>query len=101
MVRSFSYAAWSGLARHLELHKETRPEHLQTWARMWESAASSAFLRAYRETIAARPELLPGTERAQALFSAYLLEKALYELLYELNNRPTWLHIPLSGILSM
>ena len=46
-------------------------------------------------------ELLPAPEQAQALFTAYLLEKALYELLYELNNRPTWLRIPIGGILSM
>jgi maltose alpha-D-glucosyltransferase/alpha-amylase len=101
MVRSFSYAAWSGLAQYSQVHKDTSSDRIHTWARLWESAASSAFLRAYRETIAARPELLPGAERAQALFSAYVLEKALYELLYELNNRPAWLHIPLGGILSM
>jgi len=35
------------------------------------------------------------------LLSAYLLEKALYELLYELDNRPTWLRIPIAGILSL
>ena len=39
--------------------------------------------------------------KSQALLSAYLLEKALYELLYELNNRPAWLHIPLAGILAL
>jgi maltose alpha-D-glucosyltransferase / alpha-amylase len=45
--------------------------------------------------------LLPGTEETQKLLDAYLLEKALYELLYELNNRPAWLHIPIAGILSL
>ena len=59
------------------------------------------FLRAYRETIAARPDLLPGSEETQMLLDAYLLEKALYELLYELNNRPAWLHIPIAGILNL
>ena len=43
----------------------------------------------------------PSPEQAQNLFSAYLLEKALYELLYELNNRPAWLPIPIGGILTM
>jgi maltose alpha-D-glucosyltransferase/alpha-amylase len=47
------------------------------------------------------PALLPQAEEAQALLDAYVLEKALYELLYELNNRPTWLRIPISGILSL
>ena len=40
------------------------------------------------------------TRQAQRLLNAYLLEKALYELLYELNNRPAWVRIPLAGILA-
>jgi maltose alpha-D-glucosyltransferase/alpha-amylase len=51
--------------------------------------------------IGANPALLPSSQQSQALLSAYLLEKALYELLYELNNRPTWLRIPLAGILAL
>ena len=62
---------------------------------------SAEFLRTYRETISAKPGLLPAPEQAQALLAAYMLEKALYELLYELNNRPTWLRIPLAGILAL
>ena len=69
--------------------------------RSWQNAAAGEFLRAYRETIAARPDLLPGSEQTQMLLDAYLLEKALYELLYELNNRPAWLHIPIAGILNL
>ena len=38
---------------------------------------------------------------AQLLLNAYLLEKALYELLYELNNRPAWVRIPLAGLLAL
>jgi maltose alpha-D-glucosyltransferase/alpha-amylase len=45
--------------------------------------------------------LLPSPEQSQALLSAYMLEKALYELLYELNNRPAWIRIPLAGILKL
>jgi len=63
-------------------------ESLTAWAVLWQNTASSQFLRAYRETIAANPSLLPSPQQSQALLSAYLLEKALYELLYELNNRP-------------
>jgi maltose alpha-D-glucosyltransferase/alpha-amylase len=47
------------------------------------------------------PALLPSPQQSQALLAAYLLEKALYELLYELNNRPAWLRIPLAGILAL
>jgi len=50
---------------------------------------------------AAIPDRLPEAVETQKLLDAYLLEKALYELLYELNNRPTWLHIPIAGILDL
>ena len=103
MIRSFSYAAHAGLDRFVADHSEhtNRPGNLVAWAEFWQNAASAEFLRTYRTTIASKPELLPVPEQAQALFSAYVLEKALYELLYELNNRPSWLRIPIGGILSM
>jgi maltose alpha-D-glucosyltransferase/alpha-amylase len=102
MVRSFSYAAHSGVNHFLaEGSSETAPETLAAWARLWQNSVASEFLKAYRVAIAANPDLLPPSGQAQTLYTAYLLEKALYELLYELNNRPTWLRIPISGILSM
>ena len=105
MIRSLSYAAYSGLydyfASHPELARRPQSESLTAWAVLWQNSVSSEFLRAYRETIAVNPQLLPAPQQAQALLSAYLLEKALYELLYELNNRPSWLRIPLAGILAL
>ena len=104
MIRSLSYAAHSGLDQFLTANESTNPrdpENLAAWADFWQNSASCEFLRAYRETIAANPTLLPLAQQSQALLDAYLLEKALYELLYELNNRPSWLHIPLAGILAL
>ena len=105
MIRSFSYAAHAGLNQHLTAHPElartSGSDHLAAWALFWQNSTSSEFLRAYREIIAANPALLPSTQQSQSLLSAYLLEKALYELLYELNNRPAWLRIPLAGILTL
>jgi maltose alpha-D-glucosyltransferase/alpha-amylase len=102
MVRSFSYAAHSGVNHFLaEGSTETAPETLAAWAMLWQNSVASEFLKAYRVAIAANPDLLPPSRQAQTLYTAYLLEKALYELLYELNNRPAWLRIPISGILSM
>jgi maltose alpha-D-glucosyltransferase/alpha-amylase len=103
MVRSFSYAAFSGLNDFLAegSHPGASPDRLVPWARFWQDAASAEFINAYCATITANSGLLPPPDQAQALFTAYLLEKALYELLYELNNRPAWLRIPISGILSM
>ena len=100
MLRSFSYAAYSAL----DLYVQRRPDSqrtLEPWTRMWQNAVCTSFLTAYRQTIGTNPSLLPEPQQADSLLSAYLLEKALYELLYELNNRPTWVRIPLSGILSL
>ncbi len=107
MMRSFSYAAHSALNQFLEQFLAARPEsadvsgRLAAWAHCWQNAASAAFLRAYRETMAANPAILPSPSQSHSLLDAYLLEKALYELLYELNNRPAWVRIPLAGILAL
>ncbi len=100
MLRSFSYAAYSGLDAVVQRRPDLQKQ-LEPWARLWENAVTTAFLNAYKQTSAANPELLPEATQAQALLNAYLLEKALYELLYELNNRPTWVRIPLTGILNL
>ncbi|WP_263350608.1 maltose alpha-D-glucosyltransferase [Acidicapsa acidisoli] len=104
MIRSFSYAAHTGLDQYLSAHGEvshTDATNLEAWAILWQNAASAEFLRAYREAVAVNPLLLPSPEQSQLLLGTYLLEKALYEMLYELNNRPAWLRIPLAGILSL
>jgi maltose alpha-D-glucosyltransferase/alpha-amylase len=105
MVRSFSYAAHSGLNQIAQNGASTASdanfERLTAWAVFWERNATASFLQGYQETISRKPELLPASGEAQKLLDAYLLEKALYEVLYEFNNRPTWLRIPLAGILNL
>ena len=96
MLRSFSYAAQSGLSSY-----ESKQDEVERWAALWEDAACSAFLLGYRETMTPHAELLPQGEKAQALLLALLLEKAVYELMYELNNRPAWTHIPIEGLLGL
>jgi maltose alpha-D-glucosyltransferase/alpha-amylase len=100
MLRSLSYAAYAALMNYTA----RRPEDLQSlqpWARIWERSTGAEFLRAYR--VAARGAAFlpcdPSTFRQ--LLATFLLDKALYELSYELNNRPTWVRIPLMGILSL
>jgi len=103
MLRSFSYVAFAGLEQHLKGNPEAASEatRLSQWSVCWQSAISAEFLGAYRKTLAAKPALLPEPKQAQALLGAYLFEKALYEMLYEMNNRPAWLRIPLAGILAL
>ena len=100
MLRSFSYASRSALDRYTQRHPE-KVEVLSKWASLWENTVSSSFLQAYREVLQQAPALIPEPKQAESMLMAFLLEKSLYELLYELNNRPTWLHIPLNGLLAL
>ncbi len=96
MMRSFQYAAYSALWQ-----SSTRPEDipfLEDWADRWYREMSSSFLHAYLET-AAGAAFVPKEETdLQVMLSAYLLDKAVYEVGYELNNRPDWVVIPVRGI---
>jgi maltose alpha-D-glucosyltransferase/alpha-amylase len=105
MMRSLSYVAFAALDRHRTEHPtasvDANADSIAEWASLWQKAATQVFLHAWRNAIAVNPALLPSNHWPKSLLDAYILEKALYELLYELNNRPAWLHIPLSGILAL
>ncbi|MDQ3066686.1 MAG: hypothetical protein M3R12_05965 [Actinomycetota bacterium] len=89
MLRSFAYAA---SAARIQRGVEPPAD--------WEERCRSAFLEGYLAT--AEPELLPaGQEAIQRLLTVFELEKAVYELRYELNNRPEWVSIPAAGILRL
>jgi predicted trehalose synthase len=66
----------------------------------WEEQAREQFLAGYFETV--DPSLLPvGTAAVERLLAVYELEKAVYELRYELDNRPEWVVIPVAGIVRL
>jgi maltose alpha-D-glucosyltransferase/alpha-amylase len=97
MIRSFEYAAAYGL-----LHGPTRAEDapaLAPWARLWRRWASASFLRGYLGVAAGAGFLPPSADDLRAMLEFYLLDKTVYELRYELNNRPEWVGIPLQGLL--
>jgi len=99
MLRSFHYAAHAALRGQTSGTLIQHPSvPVEQWASYWSAWVSSAFLRNYLD--AAAPGRFLPTDRGQLepLLRAYLLEKALYELRYELNNRPDWVSIPLEGI---
>jgi maltose alpha-D-glucosyltransferase / alpha-amylase len=105
MLRSFHYAAYAALFdQEAEGVYASHPEALaalEPWARFWSQWVSAVFLKTYREA-ASQASFLPRTrEELQILLDAYLLEKAAYELGYELNSRPDWVRIPLRGILQL
>jgi len=103
MVRSFNYAAHTALeslaARGL-LTTENR-DGAAAWSAYWRRWVSATFLRAYFETMRGSALLPKERDQLEVLLSAYLIDKAVYELGYELNNRPTWLGIPFEGVLRM
>jgi maltose alpha-D-glucosyltransferase / alpha-amylase len=105
MLRSFHYAAYTALfAEEAEGVYASHPEALaalEPWARFWYHWVAATFLQTYRE-VASQASFLPrAREELQILLDAYLLEKAVYELGYELNNRPDWVRVPLRGILQL
>ena len=100
MLRSFSYAAFSALMKYSSRRPEDF-ERLEPWAQLWEQSVASAFLRTYCE-VAKGVDVVPSEPVLfQQLLEAYVIDKAFYELVYELNNRPTWVLIPLIGILGL
>jgi maltose alpha-D-glucosyltransferase/alpha-amylase len=100
MLRSFSYGAYATLINWASRHGEDVAS-LEPWARLWERSTSAEFLRGYREATRGEPFLPSDPAGFRKLLSAFRLSKALYEVLYELNNRPAWIRIPLLGILSL
>jgi len=100
MVRSFQYAAYVRLFEEASagiVSPESLPA-LESWALYWERWVSAAFLQAYLRRAQAASFLPASVEENEILLDSYLLEKAVYELGYELNNRPDWVRIPLQGI---
>ena len=94
MIRSFDYAKGTGL-NAVEGRMATALAIPRATA--WYRWIVAAFLRGY-ETALAGSSLLPAPEVFTRVLRAHLLEKALYELRYELDNRPTWVFLPLAGV---
>jgi maltose alpha-D-glucosyltransferase / alpha-amylase len=99
MLRSFGYAARAGFREFQRRHPDSRLP-LDAWIRGWESETSGLYLRSYFRHMG-EGAVLPAAEARGALLEAFLLEKGLYELAYELGNRPDWIDIPLTGLLQL
>jgi maltose alpha-D-glucosyltransferase/alpha-amylase len=102
MIRSFHYAAYGAIFLDGDPNPERRST-LSPRAEDWYHTVSDVFLKSYLTTISrGKAELLPAEpEELNRLLEVFLLEKAIYELNYELNNRPEWVIIPLRGIISI
>ncbi len=100
MLRSFHYAAYSAVAEE-EIrgltHSQTR-ESLENLADFWYSWVCAIYLKKYLEEARTGDFLPRSNDEIRILMDSFLMEKAVYELGYEMNNRPDWIRIPLKGI---
>ncbi len=97
MVRSFHYAAYAALNQFDTLRSEEE-ELLEKWAEQWYHYNAGFYLKAYTEELNGTGLIPEDEEDKELMLNTFLLEKAIYELGYELNNRPDWVIIPLRGI---
>ena len=97
MIRSFHYAAYGSLVLDSHIRKEDFSK-LIPFVEQWYHYMSGFFMKAYLETVRGSAFIPRDKEDLDTLMTTFLLEKAIYELNYELNNRPGWVMIPLRGI---
>jgi maltose alpha-D-glucosyltransferase / alpha-amylase len=97
MLRSYSYAAYAAVFNRTG-GRADEFERLEPWTRAWERWASASFLRGYLAAAGSAPFIPADPVQRASLLDLLLLDKALYELNYELNNRPDWVRIPLRGL---
>ncbi len=100
LIRSIDYSATAALERAIKIAPD---DHGKLAAALdgWRDRSTAAFLGAYREAMNDR-RLWPATEQgSERILNFFLLEKALYEIEYEIAHRPDWLRVPLAGTLDI
>jgi len=96
MMRSFQYAAYSALWQPAMRTEDVA--FLERWADIWYARISQVFLTSYLDATKGAPFIPANEEGLRVSLEANLLDKAVYEIAYELNNRPEWVVIPIRGI---
>jgi maltose alpha-D-glucosyltransferase/alpha-amylase len=102
MLRSVDYAAEVGLRQEVDLglvaDLATATQRLGEWGRLWTAWVSRRFLDGYADTAVGQPFLPDDPADRRLLVELFLLEKACYEVRYELDHRPDWVAIPLHAL---
>jgi len=100
MLRSFSYAVFASKKVQIERGPISAMDdgRMTAWARLWQTWSSWAFLKEYIAVAGSAPFMPKNPDEMRVLLNAFQMEKAVYEVGYELNNRPDWLRVPLAGI---
>jgi maltose alpha-D-glucosyltransferase/alpha-amylase len=98
LMRSIDYSATAALERALKIRPD---EHGKLGAALgeWRDRASTAFLAGYRESVTDAGLWPTDRDDADRMLNFFLLEKAFYEIEYELAHRPDWLRVPLTGVI--
>ncbi|SFE13942.1 hypothetical protein SAMN04324257_00681 [Thermoanaerobacter thermohydrosulfuricus] len=100
MVRSFSYAAYAAYFNYLNAKGKLQDEKIEKVLSVWEEAVTETFVENYLELVTSEaPDIIPEGENFDKALAIFKLDKALFEGIYEVNNRPSWFKIPLKGIL--
>jgi maltose alpha-D-glucosyltransferase/alpha-amylase len=99
-LRSLDYAALAALDRTVKASPEEHAK-LARALEIWREEATSAFLQSYREAAGGNALWPTEPELSERLLQFFVIEKAIYEIGYELANRPAWLHVPLAGALRL
>jgi 1,4-alpha-glucan branching enzyme len=94
MLRSFHYASVSAL----RARPETARPVLAPWAAFWHRAVAASFVRGWLSAVSGTNVVPEDAASMRCLLDLYLLEKGIYEIGYEMNNRPEWVEIPLEGV---
>ena len=96
MLRSFNYARYQALA-HATVERPDALASLEAPARDWERATRQAFLQAYRDSTQGS-QLYGSWDDMRQVIDLFEVDKAFYEVGYEVDNRPDWVRIPLAGL---
>lgn len=97
MIRSFHYAAHAAILQRASVRAGDVPL-LEPWVEAWYRCIAGIFLQSYLKSVSGAPFMPKEREETEAMLNVYILDKGVYELGYELNNRPDWVMIPLRGI---
>jgi maltose alpha-D-glucosyltransferase/alpha-amylase len=100
MLRSFDYATTLTLRQHAQQTQERRIA-VEALLRNWEGEATAAFLQGYWSVAAALPSVPQDVAQREWLLQVFTVEKALYELRYEMAQRPDWIAVPLLGLANL
>ena len=97
MIRSFHYAIYGKYLEYAEVRPEDA-EWLAKWIEPWFTYVTGVFMNGYMDTVDGVDFVPEDPEELRVILEVFILEKAVYEIGYEINNRPDWLKIPVNGI---